>query len=86
MTFGTVIRNGRWLDGSGGPSAIRNIGIRDGHVPAVYPLRLDESAGARVIDATDKWVLPGLLDLRTQAVPADGVGAVAEPVSERVHA
>ena len=65
MTFDTVIRNGRWFDGTGGPSAIRNIGIRDGHVAAVSPQGLDESGCARVIDATDRWVLPGLIDIHT---------------------
>lgn len=28
MTFGTIIRNGRWFDGTGALSAIRTIGIR----------------------------------------------------------
>ena len=35
MTYDTIIRNGRWFDGTGAPSAIRNLGIRDGHVFAV---------------------------------------------------
>ena len=32
VTYDTIIRNGRWFDGTGAPSAVRNIGIRDGHV------------------------------------------------------
>ena len=35
MDFDVVITNGRHFDGAGGPSAIRNIGIRDGHVAAI---------------------------------------------------
>ena len=35
MSFDTVIRNGRWFDGTGAPSAVRNIGIRGGHVAAI---------------------------------------------------
>ena len=35
MSFDTVIRNGRWFDGTGAPSAIRNIGIRDGYVAEI---------------------------------------------------
>ncbi|HEX7825651.1 MAG TPA: amidohydrolase family protein [Mycobacterium sp.] len=64
MTYDTIIRNGRWFDGTGAPSAVRNIGIRGGHVVAVSadPL-VDEHA--QVIDASGKWVLPGMLDIHT---------------------
>jgi N-acyl-D-aspartate/D-glutamate deacylase len=65
MSFDTVIRNGRWFDGSGAPSAIRNIGIRDGHVAAISPQPLDEADCPQVIDAVGKWVLPGLVDIHT---------------------
>ncbi|WP_082690749.1 amidohydrolase family protein [Mycobacterium sp. M26] len=64
MTYDTIIRNGRWFDGTGAPSAIRNIGIRDGRVVAVTPHPLDET-GAEVVDATGKWVLPGMVDVHT---------------------
>ena len=43
MSFDTIIRNGRWFDGTGAPSAIRNIGIRNGHVVAITPDPLDET-------------------------------------------
>jgi N-acyl-D-aspartate/D-glutamate deacylase len=64
VTYDTIIRNGRWFDGCGSASAVRNIGIRDGHVVAVSadPLVDDH---ARVIEATGKWVLPGMLDIHT---------------------
>ncbi|EHB47005.1 amidohydrolase [Mycolicibacterium rhodesiae JS60] len=65
MNFDTVIRNGRWFDGSGAPSAIRNIGIRDGHVAAISAQPLDEAGCPEIIDADDKWVLPGLVDIHT---------------------
>lgn len=65
MSFDTIIRNGRWFDGTGAPSAVRNIGIRDGHVVAVSPESLDETGCPQVIDATGKWVLPGMLDIHT---------------------
>ena len=64
VTYDTVIRNGRWFDGTGAPSAVRTIGIRDGHVAAVVTGDLDET-GAQVIDATDQWVLPGMIDIHT---------------------
>ena len=65
MTYETIIRNGRWFDGTGAPSAIRNLGIRDGHVVAVTPHDLDETNCPQVIDASGKWVLPGMLDIHT---------------------
>ncbi|OBA81222.1 hypothetical protein A9W99_14380 [Mycobacterium sp. 1164966.3] len=65
MSFDTVIRNGRWFDGTGAPSAIRHIGIRDGHVVAISAVPLDESGCPQVIDAEDKWVLPGMVDIHT---------------------
>ncbi|CAM3960035.1 N-acyl-D-amino-acid deacylase family protein [Smaragdicoccus niigatensis] len=64
MTYDTVINHGRWFDGTGAPSGYRHLGIRGGKVTAVSFEPLDE-AGANVIDAEGKWVLPGLLDIHT---------------------
>ncbi|WP_110315454.1 N-acyl-D-amino-acid deacylase family protein [Mycolicibacterium moriokaense] len=65
MTYDTIIRNGRWFDGTGAPSAVRNIGIRRGHVVAITVQDIDDADCHRVIDATGKWVLPGMLDVHT---------------------
>ena len=65
MTYDTIIRNGRWFDGTGAASAVRNLGIRDGHVVAVSADQLDDTGCPQVIDATGKWVLPGMLDIHT---------------------
>jgi N-acyl-D-aspartate/D-glutamate deacylase len=65
VTYDTIIRNGRWFDGTGAPSAVRNIGIRGGHVVAISQHDLDDAECQRVIDATGKWVLPGMLDIHT---------------------
>jgi N-acyl-D-aspartate/D-glutamate deacylase len=65
VTFDTIIRNSRWFDGTGAPSAVRNLGIRDGHIVAITPHDLDEAGCPRVIDATGKWVLPGMIDIHT---------------------
>lgn len=82
MSFDTVIRGGRWFDGTGAPSAIRNIGIRDGHVAAISAEPLDETGCAQVIDAAGKWVLPGLLDIHTHY---DVEVLVAPSLSESVR-
>ena len=58
-------RNGRWFDGTGSPSALRHLGIRDGHVVTITPHDLDETGCPQVIDATGKWVLPSMLDIHT---------------------
>ncbi|MEE3065603.1 MAG: amidohydrolase family protein [Actinomycetota bacterium] len=65
MSYDTIIRNGRWFDGTGAPSAIRNIGISGGHVTAVSTDNLDEAGCPNVIDASGKWVVPGFLDIHT---------------------
>ena len=63
--YDTIIRNGRWFDGSGAASAIRTIGIRSGHIAAITSDPLDETGCAQVIDASGRWVLPGLIDIHT---------------------
>jgi N-acyl-D-aspartate/D-glutamate deacylase len=65
MTYDTIVRNGRWFDGTGAPSALRTIGIRNGHVVAISSEDLDQTGCPQVIDATGQWVLPGLLDIHT---------------------
>jgi N-acyl-D-aspartate/D-glutamate deacylase len=65
VSYDTIIRNGRWFDGSGAPSAVRNIGIRDGRIAAVTPHELDATGCPQVVEADGKWVLPGLVDIHT---------------------
>jgi N-acyl-D-aspartate/D-glutamate deacylase len=65
MVYDVVVKNGRWFDGAGSPSATRHLGIRDGVVAAVSAVPLDEDGCPRVIDAAGQWVLPGLIDIHT---------------------
>ncbi|WIM87465.1 amidohydrolase family protein [Candidatus Mycobacterium wuenschmannii] len=65
MSFDTVIRNGRWFDGTGAPSAIRTLGIVDGRIAEISEQPLDETGCGQVIDAEGKWVLPGMVDIHT---------------------
>lgn len=65
VTYDTIIRNGRWFDGTGAASAVRNLGIRDGHVVTITADELDSTGCPHVVDATGKWVLPGMLDIHT---------------------
>ena len=73
MTYDTIIRNGRWFDGTGAPSAVRNIGIAGGRIATVTPHPLDETGCGQVIDAT---VMPPKITERTGHV----VGTGADPV------
>jgi N-acyl-D-aspartate/D-glutamate deacylase len=63
-SYDTIIRGGRWFDGTGTASAVRDIGIRDGHVVAIGE-QLGTTGCPQVIDASGKWVLPGMLDIHT---------------------
>ncbi|RVW10729.1 hypothetical protein EGT67_06185 [Prescottella agglutinans] len=65
MSYDAIIKNGRWFDGTGAPSATRNLGIRDGRVATVSAEPIDETGCERVIDAAGKWVIPGMLDIHT---------------------
>lgn len=65
MTFDTIIKSGRVFDGSKGPSGLLHVGLRDGKVHTISTTALDETDCDRVIDATGKWVLPGMVDIHT---------------------
>jgi N-acyl-D-amino-acid deacylase len=63
--FDVLIRNGRVLDGTGNPEIIADVGIRGDRIVAVG--RLTGARGAREIDATGLWVVPGFVDLHSHA-------------------
>jgi N-acyl-D-aspartate/D-glutamate deacylase len=65
VSYDVVVRGGRWFDGTGAPSQLRHLGIRDGRVVEVSASPLDEAGCGRVVDATGKWVLPGMIDIHT---------------------
>src|SRR5690606_7194700 len=63
-SFDLIVRNGRVLDGSGNPWLRQDIGIREGRIVAVGRL---EGAAAQVIDAADRIVAPGFIDVHSHA-------------------
>ncbi|MGY0501122.1 N-acyl-D-amino-acid deacylase family protein [Nocardia sp. FBN12] len=63
--FDSIIKGGRWFDGTGAPSAVRHLGIIDGKVAEISETPLDETGCSRVVDATGKWVVPGMIDIHT---------------------
>jgi len=60
----TVIRNGLFFDGSGRKGEQKDIVIKDGKVADVYD-KAPAIEHATEIDATDKWVTPGFIDIHT---------------------
>ncbi|MFI6868974.1 amidohydrolase family protein [Nocardia sp. NPDC050406] len=85
MSYDTIIKGGRWFDGTGAPSAVRHIGLRGDRVVAVSAEPLDEGGCARVVDARGKWVVPGMVDIHTHYdVEVLGEPGLAESVRHGV--
>jgi N-acyl-D-amino-acid deacylase len=63
--FDVIIKNGRILDGSGGPWYAADIGIRGDRIAAIG--RLDGAQAKKVIDASDRIVSPGFIDMLGQS-------------------
>jgi N-acyl-D-amino-acid deacylase len=66
--FDVIIKNGRILDGSGGPWYAADIGIRGDRIAAIG--RLDGARAKKVIDASDRIVSPGFIDMLGQSETA----------------
>lgn len=63
MSLDLLIRHGRVVDGTGAPSVVADVGVRDGVVVAVGDLGAVPTAEVgEVVDATGRLVLPGFVD------------------------
>jgi N-acyl-D-aspartate/D-glutamate deacylase len=60
--FDLLIRNGDLVDGSGNPRWRADLGIKDGRIVAIGQ---DLGAATRVVDAKDRVVAPGFVDVHT---------------------
>lgn len=63
--FDILIKNGHILDGTGSPWYAADIGIRGDKVVAIG--KLDAGSAAKVIDASDRIVSPGFIDMLGQS-------------------
>ncbi|MGH9711810.1 MAG: D-alanyl-D-alanine carboxypeptidase/D-alanyl-D-alanine endopeptidase [Candidatus Acidiferrales bacterium] len=63
--FDILIKNGHILDGSGGPWYAADIGIRGDRIVAIG--KLDGAQAKKVIDAKDRIVSPGFIDMLGQS-------------------
>ena len=66
-TFDILIRNGRILDGTGNPWYRADIGIRGDRIVAIGAL--SEAKAATVVDAADRYVTPGFIDVHSHSGP-----------------
>ncbi len=63
--FDIIIKGGRYFDGTGGPSSLQYIAIKDGKIARVSATPIDESNCKKIIEAYGQWVTPGFLDTHT---------------------
>jgi N-acyl-D-aspartate/D-glutamate deacylase len=82
MNYDIIIKNGRYFDGTGGPSSKQNIGIKDGKIAIVTASAIDETDVKKVIEANGQWVAPGFLDTHTHY---DSELIVSPSISESVR-
>ncbi len=61
--YDVIIRNGTLIDGTNTPRKLTDIGIRDGKIAKIGGLR--NANAARIVDATDRIVAPGVIDVHT---------------------
>src|SRR5512133_1885571 len=59
-----LIRGARVFDGTGAPGVIEDVAVADGRI-AARGQGLPPERAERVIDASGRWLLPGLLDIHT---------------------
>ncbi|MGB0640245.1 MAG: N-acyl-D-amino-acid deacylase family protein, partial [Myxococcota bacterium] len=76
------VENGLFFDGRGGEPQVRHLGVRDGVVVEVSEKPLDPTRATSVIDARNKWVMPGFVDLHTHY---DAEVEVSPSLSESVR-
>ncbi|MBL8984659.1 MAG: amidohydrolase family protein [Gemmatimonadetes bacterium] len=73
--FDILIRGARILDGTGNPWVRGDIGIVKDRITAVG--RLSDATAARVIEAADRYVTPGFIDVHSHAGPGLEAPALA---------
>lgn len=63
--YDLVINNGLFFDGTPKPARKASLAIHQGRVAAIQDTPFEAAAATRVIDASERWVMPGFLDTHT---------------------
>src|SRR4051812_40380829 len=63
--FDVLIRGGRIVDGTGNPSFVGDVGIRDGKIVAMG--RLSGKSAKQIVDAAGLIVAPGFIDIHNHS-------------------
>jgi dihydroorotase len=63
MSHPILFRRGRLIDPRNGVDGVRDVLVRDGRVLEVSEAPLEVPADAQVVDASQRWVMPGFIDL-----------------------
>lgn len=79
-----LIRNATVLTISGGTIKNGSVLVRDGKIAAVGP-NLAASPEALVIDATDRFVMPGIIDAHSHLAVEGGINEGTSPVTPNVR-
>src|SRR5262245_65760785 len=83
MRFDLLIKGGVTIDDAGGLSGRHDVAISRGRIAAVE-LGIPADAAFQIIDATDLYVTPGLIDLHTHVYHgATFWGIEPDPVGSR---
>src|SRR4051812_47423344 len=61
--FDLVIINGKLMDGTGNSWRFADVGVKDGKIIAIGNLK--QASAAKVINASDRIVAPGFIDVHT---------------------
>lgn len=72
-----LIRNGTIITGLGTTLEQQSILIKGGQIAAIGP-DLQPEEGLAVIDASGRWVMPGMIDTHSHIMISNGLGAVNE--------
>lgn len=64
QSWDTLIRNATVFDGSGAPPRQLDVALRRGRI-AAKGSALPENNATEIVDASGKWLMPGLLDIHT---------------------
>ncbi|MCI0617915.1 N-acyl-D-aspartate/D-glutamate deacylase, partial [bacterium] len=65
LDFDLLIRNGRIVDGTGNPSYVGDVGVRDGRIVAIG--RLANRSATRSIEGAGLIVAPGFIDIHNHS-------------------